>query len=185
MNHLDPISAALLQYNHAVLEQTADVIAQHTAFSSPYTAHIGPHVRHILEHYQTLRRVLANASHAQAPIVDYDNRARDIRIEADPVFALGQLRVLQQWLLSPHWRNGHLTQAVAVQLSGGLQGEFTFTGQSSVARELTFLSSHAVHHFAVLQGYARQEGKSFGAGLGRAPATVAHENQSTAEAVTA
>lgn len=185
MTTLAAHSAALLHYNHAVLEQTVGVIAQHTTFSSPYTAHIGPHVRHIIEHYQTLQRVLEHASNAPAPTVDYDNRARDIRIETDPAFALTQLRALQQWLLSAHWSDKHLTQTVAVHLRGGLQGEFTFIGPSSVARELTFLASHTVHHFAVLQGYARQEGKSFGAGLGKAPATVAHENQSPATEATA
>ncbi len=185
MKVLTSHSAALLRYNHAVLEQTAGVIAQHTAFSSPYSDHIGPHVRHIIEHYQTLQRVLDGALTTQVPTVDYDNRARDIRIETDPAFALTQLRALQRWLVSAQWGDKDLTRTVAVHLRGGLQGEFTFVGPSSVARELTFLASHAVHHFAVLQGYARQEGKSFGAGLGKAPATVAHENRSPATEVTA
>jgi hypothetical protein len=184
MKTLTPLNAALLAYNQAVLEQTAGIVAQHPQFSSAYSAHIGPHVRHIIEHYQALCRGLQVASPSAAQeaevCVDYDSRARDPRIENNPAFALASLRELQQWLAPEHWADTQLSQGLAIHLRGGLQGEHQFVTPSTVARELTFLASHAVHHFAVLQGYARQEGKTFGAGLGRAPATIAHETQAPA-----
>jgi hypothetical protein len=46
---------------------------------------------------------------------------------------------------------------------------------SSVGRELVFLATHAVHHFAVLHVYCLQHGLIVDADLGRAPATLAHE----------
>ena len=71
----------------------------------------------------------------------------------------------------------HLDQPVDVRTRGGLQGEHNFSTRSTVARELMFLNSHATHHFAILQGYARQRGETLGTGVGRAPATVAHEQR--------
>ena len=170
--------AALLAYCRDVLSQTADVVAQHVHFSSPFSAHIGPHVRHIIEHFDALQKALGDG---QAPVLlDYDARARDIRMETDPAFALSSLHGLQQWLAGPDWMDASFGLPLAVYLRGGLQGEHNFVTQSTVGRELTFLASHAVHHFAILQGYARQEGRSLGPGLGKAPATLAFESRAEA-----
>lgn len=171
-------NAALLAYCRDVLAQTADVVHQHVHFSSPFNAHIGPHVRHIIEHFDALQKTLGDSG--ETGVLDYDARARDIRIETEPAFALSRLHGLQQWLAGPDWFDVSFNLPLAVQLRGGLQGEHNFASQSTVGRELTFLVSHAVHHFAILQGYAKQEGLSLGAGLGKAPATVAFESRADA-----
>lgn len=178
MTSLNHSCAALLAYCRDVLAQTADVVHQHVHFSSPFSAHIGPHVRHIIEHFDALQKALDNTE--QPGELDYDARARDPRVEAEPAFALSRLHGLQQWLDDPDWCDASFNLPLAVHLRGGLQGEHNFASQSTVARELTFLASHAVHHFAILQGYAKQEGRSLGAGLGKAPATVAFESRAEA-----
>ena len=70
-----------------------------------------------------------------------------------------------------------MQQVVNVYTRGGLKGEYNFCTPSTLAREIMFLNSHATHHFAIMQGYARERGQTLGAGLGKAPATVAHEQR--------
>ncbi len=175
MTPLNHLYVALLAYCRDVLAQSADVVHQHVHFSSPFSAHIGPHVRHIIEHFDALQKALSDSG--QPRVLDYDARERDTRIETEPAFALSRLLDLQQWLAGPDWCDASFNVPLAVHLRVGLQGEHNIASQSTVGRELTFLSSHAVHHFAILQGYARQEGLSFGPGLGKAPATVAFESR--------
>ena len=178
MTTLNHQHQALLAYCRDVLAQSADVVRQHVHFASPFSAHIGPHIRHTIEHFDALQKALDGA--VPNRVLDYDSRARDVRIETDPAFALARLRGLQEWLCADAWCDASFSLALAVHLRGGQQGEHNFVSQSSVARELTFLASHTVHHFAILQGYARQEGKTLGEGLGKAPATVAFESRTVA-----
>jgi hypothetical protein len=68
-----------------------------------------------------------------------------------------------------------LTSAVQVHGQAGLGGEFRFTVPSTMGRELVFLASHAIHHFALLQAHCKQHGVPTGETFGKAPGTVAHE----------
>jgi len=95
--------------------------------------------------------------------VDYDARQRDQRLETDPEVALKRIGLLQHALGGIP--DPLLERSVDVHTRGGLSGEHNFSTRSSVARELMFLNSHATHHFAILQGYARQRGETLGAGL--------------------
>jgi len=67
-----------------------------------------------------------------------------------------------------------MLQRVDVYTPGGLKGQHNFCTASTLVREIMFLNSHATHHFAILQGYARERGQTFGSGVGTAPATVAN-----------
>jgi hypothetical protein len=60
----------------------------------------------------------------------------------------------------------------------GLAGDFDFQAPSSLCRELAFLGSHTVHHFALLLEHCHQQGVSVPEGFGKAPATRAHERAS-------
>ncbi len=46
--------------------------------------------------------------------------------------------------------------------------------RSSVGRELRFLASHTVHHYALIAALLRQRGVDPGESFGVAPATAAH-----------
>lgn len=170
----------LARYTYAVLHQMAHLVQTYVDGSRHgYAEHAGPHMRHIIEHYETLDRALNTPTAATpAPVVDYDARERDPLVESRPDVALGRIERLQR-TLGPSARADaqRLSQPVEVHVRGGVEGEYNFSSGSTVARELMFLNSHATHHFAVLQGYAKFRGESLGPGLGKAPATVAFERQ--------
>lgn len=165
-------------YTGAVLSQMADMVRPYVGSRArTYGEHVGAHLRHIIEHYDTLAHALARSESSSNPtcVVDYDARQRDPLLESDPDVALTRVSLLHPALGGiPELL---MRRAVDVHTRGGLQGEHNFSTRSSVARELMFLNSHATHHFAILQGYARQRGETLGAGVGRAPATVAYEQR--------
>lgn len=164
---------------------TGDVLLQMASVAQPYAGnrantygeHIGAHLRHIIEHYETLVNALtcSESCSDRACIVDYDARQRDPDLESDPAVALNRIASLQRTFEAI--TDPMMERSVDVHTRGGLQGQHNFSTRSSVARELMFLNSHATHHFAILQGYARQRGETLGAGVGRAPATVAYEQR--------
>lgn len=164
---------------------SGDIFLQMQGIVKPYAGprkqhfreHVGAHLRHIIEHYEALARVLTGPVLIgdQLYAVDYDARERNVAIESDPVVALNHIT----WLCDAFadLTEPQLECPVEVHVRGGLQGQHNFISRSTVARELMFLNSHATHHFAIMQGYAHQRGETLGAGLGKAPATVSHEQR--------
>ena len=174
-------AAQLCSYTGAVLAQMVSVIEPYTRQRQPdYAAHVGAHMRHIIEHYDTL--VSAWAAVQTSPLVvceaDYDARERSLEVETNPYEAIRRIGLIEVALGSSSGLDEAAMQyRVNVYTRGGLQGEHNFCTPSTIAREIMFLNSHATHHFAILQGYARERGQTLGEGVGRAPATVAHEQR--------
>ncbi len=160
-------TARLLGFNQQVLDQALAVVGAHLEQGSPpYVGAVGSHLRHVIEHYEALVRGL------QAGRVDYDSRLRDRQLEACPITAHDRLRGLRQQL--GQWTPGVLDQPVRVLGLGGMAGDFSFDVPSSVGRELAFVASHAVHHFALLVPHLQRHAVPVPAHFGVAPATVAH-----------
>lgn len=158
----------LLDFNIAVLDQALAVLDAHSAATgSDYSSHSGPHLRHVIEHYEAFTQHVASYS------VDYDTRARDPAPERDPAVARVHIHNIQQQLAALD--TSRITEPIAVHLRGGLSGEENFVSFSSLARELLFLSSHAVHHYALIQLHCKAQGICLGADFGKAPATVRHD----------
>lgn len=169
---------ALLGYTISLLDRAYEVADRCGELGlGSYSVIVGPHLRHVIEHYEALLPALrANNRAPQLPLVDYDARARDHRVERDCGVAQMRLRVLQTSLqnlrssLAPL-----LDRVVNVRSLIGDAGQTELTTESTIARELTFLASHTVHHFALLEALAGAQDKSFGVNFGRAPATVAND----------
>lgn len=171
----------LSAYTAAVLAQMTSVIQPYVGpRAADYAAHVGAHMRHIIEHYDALANALkaVNTGTARVCTADYDARERNLLVEADPLEAMRRIALIEV-VFGPATglSESAVSQRVEVHTRGGLQGEHDFCTASTVARELMFLNSHATHHFAILQGYARERGETLGAGVGKAPATVAHEQR--------
>ncbi len=182
-------AAQLCDYTSAILAQMTGVIEPYVGIkSADYAAHVGAHMRHIIEHYDTLVMAVAMSHTAGTPIcvADYDARERNLEVETNPLEAIRRIRVVADAFgASSGMTSPAMEQGVQVHVRGGLNGELDFCTLSSVARELMFLNSHATHHFAILQGYARERGQTLGAGFGKAPATVAYEQQLNKQQVAA
>lgn len=168
MQHPPAEAQALLAYaGHVVGQALALAAAHERPGTAPFAEHVGPHLRHVIEHFEAWLGAIGS------PLIDYDRRARDASIERQPSLARARLQLIQQRLAQwPCWQLG---TPVRVRAAIGVAGECSCTADSSFGRELLFVTSHAVHHFALLQLHCRQHGISMGADFGKAPATVAHE----------
>lgn len=159
---------ALLRFLHALLDQALALAAAHEAPGAPpYQRPVGAHLRHVIEHIESLLDARGAAA------LDYDERPRDTALECDPRIARQRLRALQQRLVT--LRGEDLDRPLRLKGRAGLAGELAFDVSSTLGRELAFLASHTVHHYALLVAHCARHGMALPADFGKAPATVAHE----------
>jgi len=175
---LDSNAKRLLQFNSAVLGQAVSLVAAHRQSDElAYSYPIGAHLRHVIEHYEAL------LLRKEPRVVDYDSRPRNRELQRNPDVALRRLRLLLRRL--DEWTGGSLDAPVQVLGRGGLAGDFGFAVISSVGRELVFVASHAIHHYALLKPHCIQRGISIPAHFGRAPSTMAYQSASLADRLAA
>lgn len=123
---------------------------------------VGQQLRHCLEFYDCFLDGLG------AGRIDYDARQRDERIETDPERGVAVLEGVVEALDA-------LPPGVEGRPLVVLEGSKRSAEQaSSVGRELQFLSSHAVHHWALIAALLRQQGIEPGEEFGVAPSTLEH-----------
>ncbi len=124
---------------------------------------VGPQLRHCLDHFLCLLRG------AVSGVVDYDARDRDRRLEEDPQYFLTIMDSVVQQLQSMDpavlRRTLSLRQEVA---PGGQSGQV----DTNMERELAFLSSHTIHHIAIVSLLAEARGVEVPPGLGVAFSTA-------------
>ncbi|MEA5446488.1 DinB family protein [Gammaproteobacteria bacterium AB-CW1] len=122
---------------------------------------IGKHLRHILDHCWAVL-------HASGSRIDYEQRDRNSLVESSPHAALESLAALREgfdaWVAD---RSGGETVSVQWQDTSGE----VITARSSLIREVLFLSSHAVHHMAVIAMIVRQRGLELPPEFGLATST--------------
>lgn len=132
---------------------------------------VGMHLRHILGYYECLLAATLRSG-AAVPSVDYDAREREPLLETDRRALLGRIDMLQAGLHQLAQEPGVAGRRVLVRDNGRGLADDAFP--SSVARELAFLLSHTVHHFAVAGMILRLRGLELPEGFGVAPSTLAH-----------
>jgi hypothetical protein len=161
----------------ALILFTLDVLSQAHALAhsfeladeESFPALVGPHLRHIIEHFDAL---LDGAEQGQ---VHYDERERDATLERSPRLAMQRLAQARRRFAQ--WQSTQLLTPMCVYTRGGLEGELRLQTESTAARELVFLTSHAVHHFALLKPACVALGKRLSPSFGKAPATLAFERE--------
>lgn len=124
----------------------------------------GSHLRHVLDF---VRCVVEGARLGR---IDYDQRRRDERVERDREFARFELAVQRRRLAAlatlPPTRR--LMVRAECESADGPWSESTFH------RELLFLQSHTIHHFALIALHAARLGIDVGEDFGVAPSTLRH-----------
>jgi uncharacterized damage-inducible protein DinB len=150
-----------------LLQQLAAVVG--TLDDSQYRAErargvsgsVGGHVRHCLDH------VAALVSGSATGQVDYDARLRGTAVESWREAALQEIARLRCGLatLHPSSLDAHLD----VMLTDTPDG--TSVARSTMLRELAFVASHTVHHFAIVSLLLREMGIGVPARFGYAPST--------------
>lgn len=127
---------------------------------------VGGHVRHCLDFYRCFLRGLGDGR------VDYDARGRDRSVEESAGRAVAVLEETCEALerISAEVEDRRL-EAVRGALGAGA------ADASTVGRELQFLASHTVHHFALIGALLRVQGVDPGPDFGVAPSTLEHRRQ--------
>ena len=169
----------LTEGNVAFLRQGADLIdrltdEQYTNAPESFSrGGVGAHFRHIIDHYDSF---LAGLDRGR---IDYDARHRDPRVESDRAFALSKLEAICQRTvgLDPRLATAPIE---ATLLCGEPAGSISTWSATSVTRELQFLASHTVHHYAVIAAMLRPQGVEPGDDFGVAPSTLEYERGNAA-----
>lgn len=157
---MKPTPGAETAVSHPVLRgclasfRRCETIVEHVRQAGGETADlayraIGPHLRHCLDHLRCLLGGLESGT------VDYDARERNVEQETDAVAFLTVLRRTVGKLADlPEARLGDV---VRVRQAADDRGE-PYTTASNLARELVFLSSHTIHHLAIMVVLVRARG---------------------------
>lgn len=131
---------------------------------------IGRHFRHILEHYLSLINGYTDK-------INYDERPRDVRMETERTFAISTMRSIIDSLEVFIDKPELIDRTLEVQSNEGIEQEDTPWSESSIRRELQFLISHTVHHYALIALILKTEGIETEESFGVAPSTLKHELQ--------
>ncbi len=127
-----------------------------------FSSSIGQHFRHCVEHYEEFFRAVEEGG-----TIDYERRPREVILEIDPEQAIRRLEWIRGKLVS--FPKNCRTLRVR---DTGIDGSCV----SSVSRELQFLVSHTVHHFALISAIATLSGIPVPENFGVAPSTLKYRN---------
>lgn len=126
---------------------------------------IGGHMRHNVDHCAALLAGLPDGE------VDYDARERNPAIEVEPQAAAGVLLKLREGFEA--LAETDLDQPLRIRMDDGGGSDWSAT---SLRRELQFLLSHTIHHYALMVSIAARQGmQSFPEGFGVAPSTLSYQ----------
>lgn len=171
------ILSLLRDANIRFLEQGAELLESlpesiYASTQPPlYPSGVGGHMRHCIDHYHAFLSGLPSGR------IDYDARERDRTLEQSPAAAARTLRHLALSLTRLDLDQPPRTVSSKVDCGG--EDVAAMWADSTVARELQFLLSHTVHHFALIALILRLQGVGLPAGFGKAPSTLRHEGLPT------
>lgn len=163
----------LLDHNLRFLRQAADLIATipaeaYTLARPPvFRSGVGAHLRHCLDHYQSFLDGLASGR------IDYDARHRDRATEQSRTTAAAVISSLIGRLDA--LTTADLARPVQSKVDCGDDHLDAMWTDSTAPRELQFLISHTVHHYALIGMILRLQGLDTPADFGIAPSTLRHE----------
>lgn len=161
---------ALIYANIHFLDQAERLLIQvldqdyGCAVESFYGSTLGQHFRHCLDHYTALLAGLEESK------IDYDQRARVRELEASTENAIVEVSRVRSELKALLEKETPVGLLVKMDCGGGDQ-EWQ---PSTLGRELQFLVSHTVHHFAMIGGMCGCLGVQMEDGFGVAPSTLRH-----------
>jgi len=159
----------LIRFNCDYLQQGIELLEKHDSESFVQTdsqafgSSIGSHLRHVLDHYKSFLGAIDTG------IVDYDNRLRNTDSESDIEVAKSELQSVIDKMAA---LEGVEDRSVKVKVSSSVSVDEDEVSDSSLAREMQFLVSHTVHHYALIAIISRIGGVEPNASFGVAPSTL-------------
>lgn len=162
--------SSLIAANHQVLRQGLEMLAAiddqtYVRTIEPLFAYgVGSHIRHCLDSYNCF------LNGAGRGMVDFDNRSRDGQTAIDRGCAMRRIESVIGSL-------GELPRTASLALLS--KQDSPVWAVSSIERELQFLLSHTVHHFALIALILRVQGVEVDENFGVAPSTLDYWNSTT------
>jgi len=139
--------------------------ARYTEIVKPlFISSAGAHIRHILDHYLSIINGLEEGC------IDYDKRSRGGVIESDTVAALSLIAEIESFLASLSQKQ--LKQQILLSTEVSVEKKQVEIVDTTLARELVFAGSHAIHHFAMIEQISKAQKASTPDKFGIAPATA-------------
>lgn len=129
---------------------------------------IGRHFRHIIEHYFSFLET-------DGLLIDYDARERNLRLETDRQLMIDRLEYVISGLQKIGDDPQLLDKAIKVRSNEGIGEENSPFSESTYRRELQFLISHTVHHYALIGLILQTMGYIPDESFGVAPSTLKYE----------
>jgi uncharacterized damage-inducible protein DinB len=124
---------------------------------------VGAHFRHCIDFYHCF---LAGVESGR---INYDLRERDERLEKNRLFAIAKLdSIIADLSRVSVMKDDRVFESL---LEGSSDSDWSV---SSLKRELQFLLSHTIHHYAFIALILRSQGFDPGAEFGVAPSTLRH-----------
>jgi hypothetical protein len=134
-----------------------------------YEGTLGGHVRHNLDHYLNF---LDGFSLGR---IDYEARKREKLIEDSSAYAIEVIEGIVHQLEGI--AEGGTDKTIMVKMES--DGESVRWAESSALRELEFLLSHTIHHYALLSVMVRLSGIDLDPDFGVAPSTLRFRRSQT------
>ena len=164
----------------AQLQQVLDKVSpeQYAAHQSDvFDASIGGHVRHVLDHYENFFAAVLVAYPSDSsqlalvsekPMINYDSRPRERSVEIDQAVAAQRVARIRETL--DHLPRTNIDVDIILQIDSAPDSALQ---HSTLARELSFLHSHSVHHLAMMSFMLRSLGlEDIPKHFGIAPSTI-------------
>ncbi len=164
------VGSDVVEDNIALLEQGMELIARldsglYAGAGEPAGRGVGAQVRHALDHH------ISFLAGAETRVIDYDRRERDTRLETSVEAALERFVELIERLAALDRAGLDEPAVLVVGADEDGRGEESPT---SLRRELHFLLSHTVHHYALIALLLARRGIEVDPEFGVAPSTLRH-----------
>lgn len=134
---------------------------------------LGQHMRHTLDHIETLCNGLPKG------LVNYDLRIRATNVESSAATASARCIALKKEL--EEIGHNFAPSSPVTSLSSCSGAEPSQPQPSSFGREIQFVSSHTVHHFAILAAICHAQGIATRPDFGIATSTLKHRETTSAK----
>jgi uncharacterized damage-inducible protein DinB len=163
-NHLTADNIYALKQGLTILDQMDDQLYSKInplAFKSG----IGGHFRHCLDFYHNF------LSGIQKGQIDYDQRQRDPRVQEERLVAYDKFKATIEALTTLPFTDPKTPVLVKLD-SKADPAEPSAWSHSTLYREMQFLLSHTIHHYALIAIMLRLEGFEPSSDFGVAPSTI-------------
>lgn len=151
-----------LQQGVTLLQTVTDDLYHNSSYMQ-YGSGIGPHIRHTLDHYTSF------LNGYKSDKIDYDARARNLRLEQERLYAKQQF---ERTIAAFQVLTGDIDHSLKVKVDSGSHDDEENWSRSTLKRELQFLVSHTIHHYAIIAIILRAHGFEPGEEFGVAPSTL-------------